>query len=55
LHYPRGPKGPLFCVFAQLRIALRDRSDWYLHLGFFTCGVHIALPVTHLRGEIAPR
>jgi MFS family permease len=37
----------------QLRIALRDRSYWYLHLGFFTCGVHIAFLVTHLPGEIA--
>ncbi|MET0289729.1 MAG: MFS transporter [Pseudoxanthomonas sp.] len=37
----------------QLRIALRDRSYWLLHLGFFTCGVHIAFLVTHLPGEIA--
>jgi predicted MFS family arabinose efflux permease len=38
---------------AQLRVALRDRSYWYLHLGFFTCGLHIAFLVTHLPGEIA--
>lgn len=37
----------------QLRIAVRDRSYWLLHLGFFTCGVHIAFLVTHLPGEIA--
>ncbi|QSX76483.1 MFS transporter [Lysobacter arenosi] len=37
----------------QLHIALRDRSYWLLHLGFFTCGVHIAFLVTHLPGEIA--
>ncbi|MFE0499964.1 MFS transporter [Lysobacter soli] len=37
----------------QLRIAVRDRSYWMLHLGFFTCGVHIAFLVTHLPGEIA--
>lgn len=37
----------------QLRIALRDRSYWCLHLGFFTCGVHIAFLVTHLPTEIA--
>jgi MFS family permease len=37
----------------QLRIALRDRSYWLLHFGFFTCGVHIAFLVTHLPGEIA--
>ena len=38
---------------AQLRIALRDRSYWLLHAGFFTCGVHIAFLVTHLPGEVA--
>ncbi|WP_422505517.1 MFS transporter [Stenotrophomonas sp. GZD-301] len=38
---------------AQLRVAVRDRSYWCLHLGFFTCGVHIAFLVTHLPGEIA--
>jgi len=38
---------------AQLRLAARDRSYWCLHLGFFTCGVHIAFLVTHLPGEIA--
>jgi len=37
----------------QISIALRDRSYWMLHLGFFTCGVHIAFLVTHLPGEIA--
>jgi predicted MFS family arabinose efflux permease len=36
----------------QLRIALRDRSYWCLHLGFFTCGFHIAFLVTHLPGEV---
>ncbi|RDZ27724.1 MFS transporter [Lysobacter silvisoli] len=37
----------------QLRIALRDRSYWCLHIGFFTCGFHIAFLVTHLPSEIA--
>ncbi len=37
----------------QLSIALRDRSYWMLHLGFFTCGFHIAFLVTHLPTEIA--
>ena len=37
----------------QVRIALRDRSYWCLHIGFFTCGVHIAFLVTHLPTEIA--
>lgn len=38
---------------AQLRTALRSRSYWLLHLGFFTCGVHVAFLITHLPGEIA--
>jgi len=37
----------------QLRIALRNPSYWMLHVGFFTCGFHIAFLVTHLPGEIA--
>lgn len=36
----------------QLQIALRDRSYWCLHAGFFTCGFHIAFLVTHLPGEV---
>lgn len=38
---------------AQLRIAAHDRSYWCLHIGFFTCGFHIAFLVTHLPTEIA--
>ncbi len=38
---------------AQLAVALRDRSYWCLHIGFFTCGLHIAFLVTHLPTEIA--
>lgn len=37
---------------AQLRVALRDRSYWCLHAGFFTCGFHIAFLVTHLPGAV---
>lgn len=37
---------------AQLRTAFADRSYWCLHLGFFTCGFHIAFLVTHLPGEV---
>jgi predicted MFS family arabinose efflux permease len=37
----------------QLNIAARDRSYWFLHLGFFTCGFHVAFLVTHLPGDIA--
>ena len=36
----------------QLKIAAADRSYWLLHLGFFTCGFHVAFLVTHLPGEI---
>jgi len=48
-----GPAAPGIGLREQLRIAVRDRSYWMLHLGFFTCGVHIAFLVTHLPGEIA--
>ena len=37
---------------AQLRIALRNKSYWCLHAGFFTCGFHIAFLVTHMPGEV---
>ena len=33
--------------------AMTDRSYLLLHLGFFTCGFHIAFLVTHLPGEVA--
>ena len=36
----------------QLRTALGDRSYLCLHLGFFTCGFHIAFLVTHLPGDL---
>lgn len=32
--------------------ALKDRSYWLLHAGFFTCGFHVAFLVTHLPGEV---
>ena len=35
-----------------IREACADRSYWMLHLGFFTCGFHIAFLVTHLPTEI---
>jgi len=35
-----------------IREALKDRSYFLLHLGFFTCGFHIAFLVTHLPGEV---
>jgi MFS family permease len=36
----------------QLSIAMRDKSYWCLHAGFFTCGFHISFLVTHLPGEV---
>jgi len=36
-----------------LRPAFGSRDYWFLHLGFFTCGFHIAFLVTHLPGEVA--
>jgi predicted MFS family arabinose efflux permease len=35
-----------------VRDAMGDRSYLLLHAGFFTCGFHIALLVTHLPGEV---
>jgi len=37
----------------QLKVAARDRSYWCLHAGFFTCGFHIAVLVTHMPGEVS--
>lgn len=39
-------------VMRAIREAMADRSYWLLHLGFFTCGFHIAFLVTHLPGEV---
>ena len=37
----------------QLRRALGERSYLLLHLGFFTCGFHVAFLITHLPGQVA--
>lgn len=51
---PAGEKPPAgMTMREQLRIAFVDPSYWWLHLGFFTCGFHIAFLVTHLPGEVA--
>lgn len=47
------PAPPSISLGQQLRQAMRDRSYICLHLGFFTCGFHIAFLVTHLPGEVA--
>src|SRR6266849_2832564 len=39
-------------LWRQLGIAARDPSYWWLNLGFFTCGFHVAFLVTHLPGEV---
>ncbi|WP_273036128.1 MFS transporter [Massilia timonae] len=46
------PTPPPISLGQQLRQAMRDRSYICLHLGFFTCGFHIAFLVTHLPGEV---
>ncbi|STZ75641.1 MFS transporter [Bergeriella denitrificans] len=44
------PEQPLKQAVAA---AFKDRSYLLLHLGFFTCGFHIAFLVTHLPTEVA--
>jgi predicted MFS family arabinose efflux permease len=39
-------------LWRQLGVAARDPSYWWLNLGFFTCGFHVAFLVTHLPGEV---
>ena len=43
---------PALSLGQQLKIAASERSYWWLHLGFFTCGFHVAFLVTHLPGEV---
>ncbi len=47
------PVAAAMSLTEQLRQAMRDRSYLCLHLGFFTCGFHIAFLVTHLPQEVA--
>lgn len=44
---------PAMTLGEQLRLAAAEPSYWLLHLGFFTCGFHVAFLVTHLPGEVA--
>jgi MFS family permease len=44
---------PAMTLTEQLRIAAAESSYLLLHLGFFTCGFHVAFLVTHLPGEVA--
>jgi MFS family permease len=43
---------PTLSLGQQLKIAAAERSYWWLHLGFFTCGFHVAFLVTHLPGTV---
>src|SRR5574343_277720 len=49
---PPAPSAAEGGVLRAIRTAMADRSYLLLHLGFFTCGFHIAFLVTHLRGEV---
>jgi MFS family permease len=46
------PVEPGMTLGQQLKIAAAEPSYWLLHLGFFTCGFHVAFLVTHLPGEV---
>ena len=50
--HPAHAVAPVGGLRQALRQALGDRSYWLLHAGFFTCGFHIALLVTHLPTEV---
>jgi MFS family permease len=53
IHFATGVGAvPMTTLRAQLRIAVAEPSYWLLHLGFFTCGFHVAFLVTHLPGEV---
>lgn len=39
-------------VWQAVKVAMQNPSYLLLHLGFFTCGFHIAFLVTHLPGEV---
>jgi len=51
-HAPVKAPDPEGGLKKALRDAMKNRSYLYLHLGFFTCGFHIAFLVTHLPTEV---
>jgi len=51
-HAPVKAPDPEGGLNKALRDAVKNRSYLYLHLGFFTCGFHIAFLVTHLPTEV---
>ncbi len=46
------PPAPAPGLRAALRTAARDSSYWYLNIGFFVCGFHVAFLLTHMPGVI---
>ena len=50
---PAAEPAPAIGLRAQLAQAARNRSYWCLHLGFLTCGFHVAFLVTHLPTEVS--
>lgn len=52
VEHPVSAAGADLGLKQQLKVALKDRSYWCLHAGFFTCGFHIAFLVTHLPGAV---
>ena len=49
---PTAPQGADAGMGAAVKEAFSSPSYLLLHLGFFTCGFHIAMMVTHLPGEV---
>jgi MFS family permease len=49
---PATPSPSALTLREQLRIAARDPSYFYLSLGFFTCGFHVAFLVTHFPSDL---
>ena len=49
---PAAPQAAGEGVRAAIKEAFKNPSYLLLHLGFFTCGFHIAMLVTHLPGEV---
>ena len=49
---PVAPQGTNAGMGAAVKEAFNSPSYLLLHLGFFTCGFHIAMLVTHLPGEV---
>lgn len=40
-------------MWEQVKLSMRNKSYILLHIGFFTCGFHVAFLTTHLPGEVS--